>query len=178
MKRYTFTGLILAAIIASTNGYADSAIPTDIKEKMNGYVGSWVFEEEVKDTPKSESVAFSGTWDTRWVFDDLIEWRATFSSSEVSGTVVEYEGYDPVMQGYTYWWVSNGARGQAFDGHWDGNTMYIQAIDIAPDGTRKRVRCVWPYNDDFTEMVNYKCEALEDGKWWVNRTGSAKKVKK
>jgi hypothetical protein len=178
MKRYTLAGVILAAIIASINGYADTAIPTHIKEKMNGLVGSWVFEEETKGTPTSESVTTTGTWDTRWIFDNLIEWRATFSSSEGSGTTVEYEGYDPLIQGYSYWWVSNGERGQFTNGHWDGNTAYQLSIDIAPDGTRQRGRCTWPYNDDFTEIVNYQCERLEDGKWWVYRTGSAKKIKK
>lgn len=88
---------------------------------------------------------------------------------------MEYEGYDPEKQEYTYWFASDGGRGHAFDGEWNGNTLTIQFIQIEKDGTRQRGRCTWPYNERFTELNNYTCETLTDGTWWVSRRGNAQK---
>ena len=170
--------IIVAILLAvSSSSLAQSHIPADIKAKMDGYVGTWEFQEEIKSSPSSKSLAIAGKWEAHWIFESLIEWSATYTSSEGRGSAIEYEGYDPVLQGYTYWFDSSGSRGQVFDGAWDGNTMKLQAIEIAADGTRTRLRCTWPYNNDFTAIVNYKCETLTKGSWWVSRTGNAKKVK-
>ena len=170
----TITAIFLTI---SSSALAQSNIPADIKAKMNGFVGKWEIQEEWKSSPSSDPAEVSGQWEARWAFDSLIEWRATYSSADWTFTSIEYEGYDPILQGYTYWFNSDGSRGQVFDGVWDGNTMKLQAVDIATDGTRTRVRCTWPYNKDFTAIVNYKCETLTKGSWWVSRTGNAKKVK-
>ena len=161
----------------SASALAQSNIPADVKAKMNGFVGKWEIQEEWKSSPSADPEEVSGQWEARWVFDSLIQWRGTFSSADWAITYIEYEGYDSILQGYTYWFDSDGGRGQAFDGVWDGNTQKIQAVDIATDGTRSRVRCTWPYNNDFTAIVNFKCETLTKGSWWVSRTGNAKKVK-
>ena len=169
---------IVSAIILTVPAIAlaQSNIPADIKAKMNGYVGTWEVKEETRSSPSAEFVTLTAEWQVRWIFDSLIEWRSTSSSSQGDGSSVEYEGYDPVMQGYTYWFSSDGSRGQIFDGVWDGNTMNLQEISFAADGVRTRNRCTWPYNKDFTAIVNFKCETLTNGSWWVSRTGNAKKM--
>ena len=152
---------------------AQSNIPSDIRAKMDGYVGVWDWEEQVKSSPDAEWVAKNGTWEASWVFDHLIQWRGFDADGNL--TVPEYEGYDAEKQGYTTFFVSNGARGESFDGVWDGNTITHQSILISADGVRSRNRCTWPYNSDFTAIENYTCETLTDGTWWVWRRGNAKK---
>jgi hypothetical protein len=161
----------------SASALAQSNVPADIKAKMNGYVGTWKFQEETKSSPTSDSVTVTGTWEASWVFDSLIEWRGTFSSSEGTVTTVEYEGYDADRLGYTYYFVSDGSRGELFNGVWTGNTIIFGAIHIDADSTRTRFRCTWPYSKDFSAVVNYSCETLTNGSWWVSRTGNAKKAK-
>lgn len=80
------------------------------------------------------------------------------------------------MQGYAYWFDSSGARGRLYDGVWTGDTFRAQEIGYTTDGVEWRGRCDFAYNRQFTE-VNFRCEALEDGKWWLWREGSATKVK-
>lgn len=155
---------------------AQGSIPPDIRSKMDGCVGTWRFEETVKDTPSSQEVTQTGTWEARWLFDGLLEWRGTTVSGGETTTNIELEGYDPVMQGYTYWFESDGSRGHAYDGEWEGTTFRLQFLAYGDAGAVSRGRCTWPYNADFTDLPNYFCEKLTDGEWWVFRRGVATKV--
>jgi len=173
MKKRFILGIGLLVLSIGV-AHADKQIPDAIKAKMNGYVGVWEFSEEVLDTPDSEPVEVSGEWSARWIFDHLIEWRATFISADSTVTTVEYEGYDKQNNGYGYWFASSGYRGNYYDVVWDANTTSSQDKTFAPDGTVTRGRCNWAYNKDFTR-VDYTCESLTNGVWWTARRGSAKK---
>lgn len=174
--RYALLALTASMLFPISAIDAQSAIPSDIRSKMSGYVGTWNFEERLKETPTSPETTSTGTWEARWIFDSLIEWKGTNISGGQTSTNVEYEGYDPVKQGYTYWFVSDGSRGQSYDGEWDGNTLRLQTISYAANGTVIRGRCTWPYSADFTALNEYFCEQLTDGRWWVSRRGKATKV--
>ena len=171
MKRDKFVALILAIVGLSANGIADSAIPAHIKEKLDGFVGTWEYEQEIRQTQSSDWEKSTGSWSSHWVYDYLIETRGG------GGSAIQYTGYDPMMQIYSYWFQSDGTHGRFVDGYWDGNTWYLDNFGIEDNGVPWRGRCSFPFNDDFTAIMNYQCEALEDGDWYVWRKGSAKKVK-
>jgi hypothetical protein len=160
---------------ASSHVIAQSSMPPDIRAKMNGYVGTWDVEEQLRDSPGGSEKTARGTWEARWAADDRIEWLSTSTTDGRTVTSVEHEGYDPVMQVYTYWLSSDGERGHAYDGEWDGNTLRLQFVQTTAEGAQVRGRCTWPYNADFTELASYSCEKLTDGEWWVFRSGTATK---
>ena len=161
-------------VLAVGSTQAEEAIPALVKAKMNSYVGEWEFSEEVMESPSSDPVTVAGKWTARWIFDNLIEWRSTFSSEETRFTTVEYEGYDRQNKGHSDWFASNGFRGNMYDGIWDGNTVSFQQIVYAPDGSATRERCKFSYSEDFSKN-DYACETLTNGAWWTYRRGSAKK---
>ena len=77
----TTRGLIaITAILLtlSASALAQSNIPAQIlqgeNERLCTHVGS---SKEWKLSPSSEPTKVSGQWEARWVFDLLIEWRAT-----------------------------------------------------------------------------------------------------
>ena len=161
-------------VLAIGSTQADEQIPAAVKAKMNGYIGTWEFSEEVLETPSSDPITVNGEWTARWIFDNLIEWSGTFLWKGSEATLVQYEGYDKQHKGFSYWFISSGLRGDMYDGVWDGNTMSWQHKDFAPDGSATRGRCKFSYKDDFTK-IDYVCEGLTDGVWWVSRRGNAKK---
>lgn len=163
------------ALLAASHVAAQSPTPADIRAKMDRYVGTWDFEEQTRATPGAPEKTATGSWEARWVFDNLIEWSGSSTTDGHTITLIEFEGYDALQQTYTYWFDSDGGRGHAYDGEWDGNTLRIQFVDNDADGSRSRGRCTWPYNADFTEASNYFCEKLTDGEWWVFRRGTARK---
>jgi len=166
-------GILAVASAFSTQALAQTSIPSDVHAKLSGYVGTWDFEERVKTTAAGAEKTITGRWHAAWIFESLIEWN--YSDSD-GMTGVEYEGYDPIIQNYTYWFNSDGSRGRAYDGEWDGNTLRIQFVETAPDGEVSRGRCTWPYNENFTALTSYTCEKLTDGTWWVFRAGTAAKA--
>jgi hypothetical protein len=175
-KLCAFLGIVTLVLTPFSARAAQGSIPPDIHAKMDGYVGSWTFEETNKETPSSPETTQTGTWEARWIFDGLIQWKGSWTNGGRTTTNVEFEGYDPLMQGYSYGFASDGSRGQAYDGEWDGTTLRLQFIAYGVDGTVTRGRCTWPYNADFTALPNYFCEQLTDGRWWVSRRGTATKV--
>lgn len=174
--RCVFFSTIPLVLVPFSALLAQGSIPAEIRTKMDGYLGNWTVRETVKDSPSSPETTYTGTWEARWLYDGFIEWKATGTMGGKTTSSVEYEGYDPVMQGYSYWFVSDGSRGHAYDGQWEGNTITIQTVAFGVDGAVSRGRCTWPYNDDFTAIRDYFCEQLTDGKWWVSRRGTATKV--
>ena len=168
--------LLMFTLIPTAPVLAQGSIPSEVRTKMAGYVGTWSFEEQVKETPTAAEETVTGTWEARWIYDSLIEWRGSSTSGSGTSSSVEYEGYDPVMQGYTYWFASDGSRGRVYDGEWDGNTFRLQFVEFSADGEVSRGRCTWPYNSDFTALPSYSCEKLTDGAWWVFRSGKATKT--
>ena len=174
MKNRVLTIISIVALTMPAVSLAQLSIPADIKTKMNGYLGTWEFSEEVLETPSSDPITVNGEWTARWVFDDLIEWSGTFTSGETELTLIEYEGYDRQHQGFAYWFISSGFRGDMYDGVWDGNTISWQHKDFAPDGSATRGRCKFSYSENFTKM-DYACETSSDGAWWTSRRGSANK---
>ena len=173
MKKRFILG-VWSLILSMGAAYAEEQIPGAIKAKMDGYVGIWEFSEDSINSPGSDPVSISGEWSAKWVFDHLIEWRATFNSGDATVTTVEHEGYDRQNRGFSYWFTSAGSRGVLYDGVWDGNTASFEGKSFAPDGTPTRSRCKFAYNEDFTR-VEYACETIADGEWWTSRKGSAKK---
>ena len=93
-------------ILCAAPSHADESIPASVKAKMNGYLGTWEFSEEVKDLPSADPVTVNGEWTARWIFESLIEWRGVFNSSGRSFTTVEFEGYDKQNKGYTNWYTT------------------------------------------------------------------------
>ena len=173
MKRVWISlGIIALAGAHSAEVLAQPSMPSAVRTNLAGYVGTWSFDEQVKDTPAGAERTVTGTWEARWVYDSLIEWRVSDSDGK---TGIEFEGYDPLMQNYTYWFNSDGSRGRAYDGEWDGNTLRIQFVETSPNGETSRGRCTWPYNASFTALPDYTCEKLTAGKWWIFRSGSATK---
>ena len=172
----TSVAVFVLVFVPVTAAHAQTPIPPDIKTKMSGYVGTWEVEEWVKESPSGPEVVQTGMWEARWAFDAFIEWRGNMTSDGKTTTNVEFEGYDPLMQGFTFWFGSDGSRGEAYDGEWDGNTLTIQLIEHTADGQSHRGRCIWPYSADFAQIQDYHCEKLTDGEWWVFRRGSSTKA--
>jgi len=170
---FTAVALVLMPALAA---HAQAPIPPDVRQKMSGYVGTWAVEEWVRETPSAPEVAQNGSWEASWYFDAFIEWKGSIESDGETISTVEYEGYDPIIQNYSYWFGSDGSRGEAYDGEWDGTTIRIQLVEYTTGGEVHRGRCTWPYSADFTELRDYFCEKLTDGNWWVFRRGSARKM--
>ena len=80
-------------------------------------------------------VVTTGTWEARWIFDALIEWRGTSKAGGKTTSHVEHEGYDPIMEGDTYSFGSDGSRGHAYGGEWEGNTFRLQFVGYSPPAT-------------------------------------------
>ena len=176
MKLSTGFTILVLTLIPSAQVLAQASIPEDVRTKMMGYIGTWSYEEQVKETPMGPEKTITGTWEARWIYDWLIEWRGTSTADGVTSSSIKYEGYDPITQGYTYWFGSGGSRGIAYDGEWNGNTIQLEFVAFSPDGRRSRGRCIWPYSADFTALPSYRCEKLTNGQWWVFRTGTATKT--
>jgi hypothetical protein len=176
MRQLTLFALLPVLMLGADPGFAESIIPAHIKEKMNGYVGTWEFAETQRATQSAAPLKVTGKWEAKWYSDNLIEWRATYTHSEGTGANTEYEGFDPVILGYSYWFDTNGSRGQLFNGTWQGNTFGFDAVDVHSDGTRVRQRCQFHYSEDFTVIDRYQCETHTGGNWWLSREGSARKI--
>lgn len=174
--RVPLISAFVVGLFATTSASAIGQIPDEIRAKMDGYVGSWSYDEMTRDGPSATERSATGTWEARWFSDTLIQWTWTGNSPGGPVSGVEFEGYDPIRQGYTFSFASDGSRGESYDAEWVGNTLRIQFIEYTADGDVSRGRCTWPYSDDFTELEAYSCERLTNGRWWVFRRGSARKT--
>lgn len=143
-------------------------------QRMEGYIGDWVFEEKTKASPMEPEQTVKGTWQARWHGTQLVEWRSRATVSGSEQTSVEVEGWDPSrkMQ-HSSWFVSDGSRG-TFTGTWSGTTLTFDGVAVSAEGKTTKARCTFPWGG-FTSF-EYRCESAEKGKTWVSRVGKASKV--
>lgn len=163
---------LVAVGVATAQTEAKSRLPE--VERMEGYIGNWVYEETIKESSTGPEQTVKGTWQAQWLGSQLVEWRSRWTASGTEYTGVELEGWDPEKKRqYSSWFGSDGAHG-TLSGTWDATTLTFDVAGVSAEGKATKARCVFPWGD-FTS-VEYRCESKEKGKTWVSRQGKAVKV--
>ena len=175
MRRALLAAGVSALVWAGAAG-AQTAAPSRSPEiqRMEGYIGDWNFEESTRDSPGAPEQAVQGTWQARWL-GNQVEWRSRWMAGDKEETAVEVEGWDPAKKvQYSSWFLSDGTHG-SLSGSWSGTTLAFDSSWVTGDGKPGRARCSFAYGGDFA-AVEYRCESGEKGRTWVSRAGKAQKV--
>jgi hypothetical protein len=140
-------------------------------------VGHWVNEELHRTSPDAPWQQASSEWDIKFMPGGLfVETPGHIKVGEEPAiSFVQVYGFDPVNQTYfTRWFSSDGNYGSSLF-EWAGRTIKNRGSVVLADGAQDTVRCDFTFDEDF-DSAEFACERTTNGKWWVFRKGTGKRI--